>query len=180
MIYLSAGHNPSGLKPDAGAVGNGYHEAKLTQELRDLTTKALRANGAKVWNDDDTQRLPAVLAAINSTEKDVICDLHFNAGPPTATGIEVLIPARHTNLEKEMATKLVTMLSGVMKLRSRGVKTEADSQHGSLGIMRENGINLLIEVCFISNATDMAFYQANKQKVANELALILLEADSKL
>ena len=46
--------------------------------------------------------------------------------------------------------------------------------------MRENGINLLIEVCFISNATDMAFYQANKQKVANELALILLEADSKL
>lgn len=180
MIYLSAGHTPSGLTPDAGAVGNGYHEAKLTQELRDLTTKALRSNGTKVWNDDDTQRLPAVLAAINSTEKDVVCDLHFNAGPPTATGIEVLIPTRYTSLEKEMATKLVTMLSGVMKLRSRGVKTEADSQHGTLGIMRENGINLLIEVCFISNATDMAFYQANKQKVANELALILLEADSKL
>ena len=180
MIYLSAGHNPNGLKPDSGAIGNGYQEAKLTQELRDLTTKVLRNNGANVWNDDDTMRLPQVLAAINSTEKDVICDLHFNAGPPTATGVEVLIPARHTSLEKEMATKLVTMLSGVMKLRSRGVKTESDSQHGSLGIMRENGINLLIEVCFISNATDMAYYQANKQKVANELALILEEADSKL
>lgn len=180
MVYLSAGHNPSGLKPDSGAIGNGYQEAKLTQELRDLTTKVLRNNGANVWNDDDTMRLPQVLAAINSTEKDVVCDLHFNAGPPTATGVEVLIPSRHTALESEIASKLVVMLAGVMKIRSRGVKTESDSQHKTIGILREHGINLLIEICFISNATDMAYYQASKRKVAEAIALILEEAEGKL
>jgi N-acetylmuramoyl-L-alanine amidase len=67
-----------------------------------------------------------------------------------------------------------------MKLRSRGVKTELDSQHKSIGILREQGINLLIEICFISNATDMAYYQAAKQRVAEEIALILEEAENKI
>lgn len=180
MIYLSAGHTPKGLKPDPGAVGNGYQEAKLTMELRDMVTRILRTRNCQVWNDDDTMRLPQVLAAMNSTEKDVVCDLHFNAGPPSATGVEVLIPTRFTALEKEIASKLNVMLGGVMKLRCRGVKTEGESQHGTLGIMRELGVNLLIEVCFISNSTDMAFYQANKMKVAEEIALLLEEADSRL
>lgn len=180
MIYLSAGHSPKGLKPDPGAIGNGYKEADLTVELRDLITKVLKEKGAAVWNDDDTMRLPEVLKSINSTEKDVVCDLHFNAGPPTATGVEILIPTRYTSLEKEIASKLNIMLGGVMKLRCRGIKTEGDSQHGTLGIMRELGVNILIEVCFISNATDMAYYQAKKTKVAEEIALILMEADGRL
>lgn len=180
MIFLSAGHTPSGLNQDPGAIGNGYKEADLTKELRDLVVPLLKQKGISVWIDDDTQRLPAVLAAINSTEKDVVCDIHFNAGPPTATGVEVLIPTRHTSIEKEMASKLVTILASVMKLRSRGVKTESDSQHKTIGILREQGINLLIEICFISNATDMAYYQAAKHKVATEIALILEEAENKL
>lgn len=180
MIYLAAGHTPNGINQDPGAVGNGYKEADLTKELRDLVIPLLKQKGLSVWVDDDTQRLPQVLAAINSTEKDVVCDIHFNAGPPTATGVEVLIPTRHTTVEKEMASKLVTMLAGVMKIRSRGVKTELDSQHKSIGILREQGINLLIEICFISNATDMAYYQAAKKRVAEEIALILEEAEAKL
>jgi N-acetylmuramoyl-L-alanine amidase len=180
MIYLSAGHTPKGLNQDPGAIGNGYKEADLTVELRDLTTKILKDNGMTVWNDNDTVRLPEVLKAINSTEKDVVCDIHFNAGPPTATGVEVLIPSRHTAIESEIASKLVVMLAGIMKIRSRGVKTESDSQHKTIGILREQGINLLIEICFISNATDMAYYQASKRKVAEAIALILEEAEGKL
>jgi N-acetylmuramoyl-L-alanine amidase len=179
-IFVSAGHTPSGLNQDPGAIGNGYEEADLTKELRDLVVPLLKQKGLSVWVDNDTQRLPAVLAAINSTEKDVVCDIHFNAGSPTATGVEVLIPTRHTAVEREMANKLVTMLAGVMKIRSRGVKTELDSQHKSIGILREQGINLLIEVCFISNKTDMQFYQASKNRVAEEIALILEEAEGKL
>jgi N-acetylmuramoyl-L-alanine amidase len=177
MIYLSAGHTPKGLHPDPGAIGNGYKEAELTVELRDLIVALLKERNVPVWIDDDTQRLPDVLKAITSTEKDVVCDLHFNAGPAGATGVEILVPARHTDKEMTFARSLCADMAQRMCIKHRGVKTEADSQHGSLGIMRELGINLLIEVCFISNANDMRAYQFNKTALAMDIAWKLELAD---
>jgi N-acetylmuramoyl-L-alanine amidase len=36
--------------------------------------------------------------------------------------------------------------------------------------MRPVAENVLIEICFISNSTDMKLYQANKQTIAKKLA----------
>ena len=52
-IFLSAGHGGN----DVGAVGNGYKEADLTIELRDLTLKYLKQLGAKVVIDDNKNAL---------------------------------------------------------------------------------------------------------------------------
>ena len=55
------------------------------------------------------------------------------------------------------------------------VKLESESQHKSLGFMRLKGENILIEMCFITNANDMASYQANKVQLAESLADVLIK-----
>lgn len=178
-IFILAGHTPKGIHPDPGAVANGFREADLTLELRDKIADKLRGKGCKVYEDDDSLRLAEVLADVKSTEKDIVCDIHFNAGPETATGIEVLIPARSTEDERDLARKLCSILSSIMKIRNRGVKSESDGQHKSLGVMRESGINVLIEMCFITNKTDMLAYKTNIEKVADEIMYLLIEYDNK-
>jgi len=39
--FISAGHNPKGIKVDPGAVANGLHEADLTVEFRNLVVSEL-------------------------------------------------------------------------------------------------------------------------------------------
>ena len=51
MVFISAGHNPKGIKVDPGAIGNGYHEANLTVEFRDLVIKQCLKLGLKVIQD---------------------------------------------------------------------------------------------------------------------------------
>jgi N-acetylmuramoyl-L-alanine amidase len=41
--------------------------------------------------------------------------------------------------------------------------------------MRLKGENILIEMCFITNANDMASYQANKVQLAESLADVLIK-----
>ena len=60
-VFASAGHNPKGIKIDPGAVGNGYHEADLAVEFRDLVITALIAKGVKVIKDNDDERLGTYL-----------------------------------------------------------------------------------------------------------------------
>jgi N-acetylmuramoyl-L-alanine amidase len=178
MIYLLAGHTPKGLNQDPGAVANGYREADLTMELRDLIADKLRAMGYQVHEDNDTQRLQQVLDAVNATEKDVVFDIHFNAGG--GTGVECIVPERSTALERELANKVNVMLSTMLRIRNRGVKGEQLTARKRIAVMRENGINCLLETCFIDNKTDMVQYQSRKQEVATELALIISEFEDKL
>jgi N-acetylmuramoyl-L-alanine amidase len=178
MIYLLAGHTPKGINQDPGAVANGYREADLTMELRDLVADKLRAMGYQVHEDNDTQRLQQVLDAINATEKDVVFDIHFNAGG--GTGGECIVPERSTDLERELANKVNVMLSTMLRIRNRGVKGEQLTARKRIAVLRENGINCLLETCFIDNKTDMTQYQLRKQEVATELALLIAEFEDKL
>lgn len=178
MIYLLAGHTPKGLKQDPGAVANGFKEADLTMELRDLIADKLRAMGYKVHEDDDTHRLQQVLDAINAYDSDIVFDIHFNAGG--GTGVECIVPERSTDLERELASKVNVMISTLLRLKNRGVKGEQLTARKRIAVMRENGINCLLETCFIDNKTDITNYQLRKHDVANELALIIAEFEDKL
>ena len=183
MIYILAGHTPKGINQDPGAVSVHnkitYREADLTMELRDLIADEIRSMGGSVWEDDDTHRLNSVLIEVKSTEKDVVCDIHFNsAANNKATGVEVFIPDRFTGQEFAFGKKLCDRFSLIMGIPNRGVRTESQSNRGRIGTLREFGINLLIEVGFLSNATDLARYQEHKKKIVREAALILFEADN--
>ena len=178
MIYLLAGHTPKGINQDPGAVANGFREADLTMELRDMIADQLRSMKYQVWEDDDNHRLQQVLNGIDSTESDIVFDIHFNAGG--GTGVECIVPERSTELERDMANKVNVMLASLMRLRNRGVKGEQLTARKRIAVMRENGINVLLETCFIDNANDVRAYQANKQRIANELAIIIAEFEDKL
>ena len=174
MVFISAGHNPKGIKVDPGAIGNGYHEANLTVEFRDLVIKQCLKLGLKVIQDRDDERLGTYLERIQTGNGSVVVEFHFDAAvSPTATGTTALIEEEADRLDKAFAKELVDLTSKALGIKSRGVLTEAQSHRGKLGLMREEGIICLLELCFISNPTDVRQYKANKEKLAIEMAKII-------
>jgi hypothetical protein len=59
------------------------------------------------------------------------------------------------------------------KKRGGGVKPESQTARKTLGWMKPNSENILIEMCFIDNKSDMLTYQLNKVKIAKELAKVI-------
>lgn len=172
-ILVSAGH--STVTPrDPGAVGNGYTEAYLTLELRDMVADRLRELGCKVTEDGaDGESLPLKKAVALARQADVAIEFHWNAGPPAATGIEVLSKPNH----KALAQKLAGAIAESTKLNLRGDKgwkADNSGQHHRLAFCEAGG--LIVEVCFISSKVDMERYVACKQEVASALANVLASA----
>lgn len=173
-IFLFAGHH----NKDTGAVANGYVEAELTKELRDLTLGYLiKYPNNKIAKDSDHVDLSTLVRAVSklSKEEDIICDIHFNcADSPNATGTEVFIPDRSTDKEREIAKQLCNHISSILGISNRGVKRESESARGRLAIMSPAGSNVLIEVCFISNKNDMDKYESKKEVVASIISSVLI------
>jgi len=156
MIFLTAGHH----NRDSGAVGNGLIEAKETIRVRNRVTELLRLKGVEVWNDNDDATLQVVINEISkrSNPTDIICDIHFNAGAATATGVECFVSDDAIKSELLLAADLCKV-SEIIGIRNRGVKRERDSQHKRLGMMRPSGVNVLIEFGFITGVSDMKLYK---------------------
>lgn len=171
MIFLTAGH----YKRDAGAIYNGRKEADETIRLRNAIATLLSERGVNVWKDNDDWNLSRTINEISrfSKPEDLVCDLHFNAGGPSATGCEVYIPDNANAGEMDIAKALVNTIASVLSIRNRGVKTERDSRHVRLGMMRPPGRNVLIEVCFISNLKDMQQYDAFFDRLVGEITRVL-------
>lgn len=174
MIYLLAGHHLA----DPGAVSGGVKESDLTIELRNLVVPYLVQSGLQYKVDDDRNTLSQVIAKIDSTEKCVILDLHWNAASSNqANGLEVVIPERSTDNERFYGDLLAKEGSKALGIRNRGVIPESRTARKSLAIMRPHGMNLLLEVCFITNPKDMAAYQRNKHTLAKVIASVLYQAE---
>ena len=167
-IFITAGHG--GIDP--GAVGNGYKEADLTLELRDLIVAELK-DKYTVFTDVNDHSLSKVLTWLRSliTANVLLVDIHFNASiNALATGTEVLVPDNCSILESKLATSLSINISKLLGLKNRFVKKESQSARGKIGILNIPAENILIEVCFISNKADVEAYQKNKALLAKEIA----------
>jgi len=174
MIFISSGHNPNGLKVDPGAVGNGYHEADLAVEFRNLVAAFLLAKKITFITDKDDERLGEYLKRIKTGNGSVVLEFHFDAASSSsATGSTALIGNDSDRLDKAFAKELVEANASILGIKNRGVKTEADSHRGSLGLMREQGTVALLEICFISNPEDLQKYQENKMSLAYKIAEIV-------
>lgn len=176
-LFISAGHtNIEGQ--DRGAIGNSYIEGNLTVELRDLLVKELKALGISPVIDSNSNAFIQSLAYFKNltTSNSVLLDIHFNAATPQATGTETLIPKTYTTFEYNLAAELSKVVGETLDLKLRGfngVKTEAESHHGKLGWMRLTGENVLMEICFITNSSDIEKYQKNKLALAKNIAITL-------
>lgn len=184
MIYLSAGHHFKPGKSDPGAVANGYKESELTKELRDLTSLCLEGMGYPFILDRDSETLGEYLARIKPGSGSVVCEIHFNSSvTQSASGVEVLCKDDSNPLSKALAIRMAGEISTVEPgalIKNRGAKTEKDSARGRLAILNTAaGIAVLPEICFISNLSDLAWYQRNKHKIALCIAKLLVEFELK-
>lgn len=182
-IFISAGHsNVPGR--DRGASSGTYIEGELAVGLRDKVANELKKMGVTPVMDNNRNILAESITFFkNLVSKDaIVLDIHWNSGPATATGTEVLIPSENTSMERNLAKSLADVISKTLNIPLRGehkglkgVKTEADSHHGRLGWMRLTGENVLIETCFISNPTEMKKYLDNADVLAKNIADVLYE-----
>lgn len=175
MIYLLAGHTIVNGR-GTGAFGvDGFDEAVEAARLRDDLTAELRKRGKVVINDVDTTPLGKVVSWLRSkvTKTDRVIEIHFNASlNKNATGVEAYIDDSHTRQEYIEALGVVNCVSRTLGLKSRGVKKESESQHKSLAIISvpSAAINVLVEICFISNPNDIAAYRKNYRLMVEALA----------
>lgn len=170
-LFISAGHGGS----DGGAAHGVYIERDLAISFRNALVKELTVLGVPAQTDPDTNALAKTLAFIKGKfgAKDILVDIHFNAGG--GTGTEVIVPNVSSSFEKQLAQRIADVINTVTGLKKRGggVKTETDTARKTLGWMRPNSENILLEICFIDSKTDMAVYIANELKLAKEIAKVL-------
>jgi N-acetylmuramoyl-L-alanine amidase len=181
-IYLSAGHSTVSGR-DRGASGNGFVEGVEAAKIRKRVAEILRQKyNCKTVIDPDDSILSQTIAYFRNktTNRCIVVDIHFNAASPTATGTETLIDNNPTPFELDLAFALSHAASKTLGINKRGnfrgragVKSERESHHGSLGWMRLTGENALIEVCFISNKSDMDKYLAAFENYCQNIALVL-------
>lgn len=179
MIFISAGHNPKGIKPDPGAVANGYHEADLAVQFRNLVASELSKLGAQFVTDNDDERLAQYLERIKTGGGSVVLEFHFDAAASsTATGTTALVGDDADRLDLAFAKKLAEATALHLNIKNRGVLSESSSHRGRLGLMRESGTVALLELCFISNQKDLQAYMSGKEKLASAIAKILVEFEA--
>lgn len=182
MIFISAGHcNTPGPNYDPGAIGvDGRKEADETVKMRDQVIYYLRKRGASFIQDQSGESLKQYLKRINTGTGSVVCEFHFNAANGKASGVEVLVQSDSDKMDKACAKEICHISASYMNIPNRGVKSEADSHHGRLALMREQGIVVLIELCFIDNEIDMKSYDLLFNNLASEYADILIKYDELL
>lgn len=176
-LFLEAGH--CHLGKDGGASANGYEEAALTFELRNLIVNHLidLTTGIAIATDDDKDILTDVVKGANRVmnEKSISLSIHFNAATPKATGVEVIYPDRHSKEEFMWSVELSKLVSGTLGLKDRGAKPEALTYRKKLYIRTMKGHNLLLETCFLTNVDDMKAYEEKKGVLALQIAMFLVE-----
>lgn len=180
MLYLLAGHTIIDGK-GTGAFGlDGFDEAIEAAKLRDDITKLLLAKNVTVTNDLDTTPLGKLSMWLKSIVKknDKVIEIHFNAGPPTATGVEVYVDDTPAPEEVVFGRQIATTISRVLGIKLRGnagVRLESESQHRSLAIISvpSAAINVLIEVCFLTNRSNIDLYRRNYNLLVEALAEII-------
>ncbi len=177
MIYASAGHNSKSrtIKQDPGAVNKqGIKEGDLTIEFRDLVKHELDLLGMKYISDTEEENLSMYLSRVQTGNASVVVEYHFDsAASSTATGCTGLIEGEADRLDRAFAKELNDSTASILGIKNRGVISETESHRGRLGLMREDGIICLVELCFISNPDDLSRYNTKKKELAKAHALII-------
>ena len=178
-IFYSSGHHIKGDKgEDPGAIAFGSKENELTQDFEKYVLECLKKYPNKVITDDPSEPLRDYLKRINPGKGSVVCESHFNAFDGKKSGVEVVVPKDPTSDERKLASEISKAFAYIMGLPDRGVITEEQTARKSLGIMKEDGINVLIEICYMDNKSDIEKYKTKKKELAKALADLLVKYDN--
>lgn len=164
---------------DTGATCDGQSEADIVRDVADgvlascntispavlvapeCSVKCLNAH-AKKASGVPVSHLSYTIEWLNRITKpfDFILALHMNASDGPASGVEVYYSDGATSIRRRQAQAAAKAIAAVLEIPNRDAKPSGSSQHSSLGILdRTKAPALLIELGFITNATDRARVQ---------------------
>ena len=171
-----------GANYDPGAPGvNGRLEAFETRKVRNRVIQILKEMGyADLVQDADGESLPQYVSRIKTGSGSMVIEFHFNAGVSTATGVETLVEVDASVLDIACARELsltTSIILGIPVRGNRGVKSEADTRHKRLALMKEDGIVVLVEICFITNTIDMAKFDEHFEELCQSYAQLIVKYD---
>lgn len=137
-------------------------------QARDLLAAFLRRRGHHVITDGSPGvNLPLSAAIKLIPMGKVALELHCNAGPVSATGVETIsLP-----MYKALAQSISRAVAGALGLRVRGDGgwiDQAQSARGKLGYVEAGG--LIVELFFLSNPGDKAAWDARRVFALEALA----------
>lgn len=166
MKYLiSAGHSAT----DPGACANGYTEAGIALEMRELVATRLIEMRHTVLQDGAAgENLPlrAALSLVKGT--DLAVELHCNAAANLqATGVEVIAPL-HLKIVAQRIARAIAAETGQRLRGELGWIDQAQSHHGRLAFVQAGG--LIVEMVFITNLGDLNTFLQAKERVAMAMA----------
>ena len=172
-IYLSAGHH---LK-DSGAIGvDKRKENNETIKLRDAIINFIEPN-YKVFTDNDGETLAQYLNRIKPGNASVVLELHFDAFNSKAGGTTALYKNEADNNTISFGKDLTDVVSRILQIPNRGVKSEKQSHRGTLALTHKPGITILLELAFIDNKNDMMQYDEYFMELAEAIAQLLMKYD---
>lgn len=164
-VFLSAGHSNT----DPGAVAFGRREADIVVEFRNIVSFYLhRANVPHELDGAGTENMPLREAVIKAARHPIGVEFHCNAGPPAASGVETLSGPGDISL----GSRLCHAIAAAFDIRNRGAKPEGAGQHHRLAFVQAGGI--IVELFFITNASDVWAYDSRKWLAARAVAEVLI------
>ena len=170
-IFISAGHAKSKNSID-------YAEKLLTSDFSKLLVKELKCLGIRpiIANSESSLRNAYAYIRNKLSNRNIVLDIHFNSDSANATGVETVISIMHTDIEQDIAFRLSDCISKQLRipvLGKFGVSHKFEIHHGNNHVLEFTGEQLILEICFMTNADDMKKYQQNKQALAKSIAMIL-------
>ena len=170
-IYIDQGHNPS--NPNAGAEGNGYREQDLVYVIGksleamlnaspEFEARTSRNSPGEILGTSTTTSLAMRVNEANAWGADAFISLHANAsGIVGASGSEAFVYST-TSPAFNLAEDILVGLSEETGLGNRGVYPRP-----TLYVLRKTQMPaLLLEIGFITNASDAALMADNPDLIA--------------
>lgn len=134
-------------------------EVNEDRKVKNKVIELLRAEGHTVYDcTDDSgrtqgQNLSAIVRKCNAHKVDLDVSIHLNAGG--GTGVEV---ENYNSNTAAISNRICANISSALGIRNRGTKYMTD-----LYVLRNtNSPAILIECCFVDNATDKAAWNVDK------------------
>lgn len=169
-LFVSAGHSYK----DPGAYGNGYTEADIVLEFRDLVADALRHRVVFHKDGDRGENLPLDEAIARAKYHDIAVEFHCNAfKDPRANGVETLSQPK----DYELGAALCEAVADTMGITNRGAKPGDAGAHSRLGFITK-GHGIILELFFLTNDDDVRAYHSRKYDLSRAVGDVLIKAVS--
>lgn len=173
MIFtVCAGHGGS----DPGAVVGRHKERDLMAQLRNIVTQKLVDKGHTVLNDGKNwDNLPLVAALPLIGKSHLAVELHVNAGPATARGVESLsLPRPNLKLASQLISKAIAAELQTVVRGEGGWRPQEQSARGRLAFVSQGGV--IVETFFLTNDVEREAFLSKQWLVAGAIADAMIKA----